>query len=97
MTEESKMAMRATKCANIIMCLCELYGLSFQEATDIFYQSETEGLIEDGVADLQCRSNKYLASLVWEEYQEAAGDKKQIMTNSSQSSSISGSDPVTCY
>jgi hypothetical protein len=31
-------------------------------------QSETAGLIEDGVADLQCRSDKYLASLVWEEY-----------------------------
>lgn len=64
------MAMRAAKCANIIMSLRELYGLSLQEATDIFYQSDTVGLIEDGVADLQCRSDKYLASLVWEEYQE---------------------------
>ncbi len=70
MTEESKMAMRATKCANIIMSLCELYALPIQEATDIFYQSETAGLIEDGVADLQCRSDKYLATLVWEEFQE---------------------------
>lgn len=67
------MAMRATKCANIIMSLCELYGLSLQEATDIFYQSDTVGLIEDGVADLQCRSDKYLASLIWEEYQELQG------------------------
>lgn len=68
MTDESKMVMRAAKCAHIIMALCELYGLSLQEATDVFYQSETAGLIEDGVADLQCRSDKYLASLVWEEY-----------------------------
>ena len=71
MTEESKMAMRTTKCVNIIMSLCELYGLSLQEATDIFYQSETGRLIEDGIADLQCRSNKYLAILVWEEFQES--------------------------
>ncbi|MBO5233375.1 MAG: DUF3791 domain-containing protein [Prevotella sp.] len=52
------------------MALCELYGLSLQESTDIFYQSDTAELIEEGVADLQCRSDKYLASLIWEEYQE---------------------------
>lgn len=52
------------------MSLRELYGLSLQEATDVFYQSETAGLIEDGIADLQCRSNKYLATLVWDEFQE---------------------------
>lgn len=70
MTDESKMAMRAAKCAHIIMDLRELYGVSLQDATDMFYQSETAKLIEDGVADLQCRSDKYLASLVWEEHQE---------------------------
>lgn len=70
MTDESKMVMRSTKCANIIIALGELYGLSYQEATDIFYSSETAELIEEGVADLQCRSDKYLASLVWEEFQE---------------------------
>lgn len=70
MTEESKMAMRAAKCANIIMSLRDLYGLSLQEATDVFYQSETAGLIEDEISDLQCRSDKYLATLVWEEFQE---------------------------
>lgn len=71
MTEESKLAMRATKCANIITSLCSLFGISLQQATDIFYNSETAGLIEDGIADLQCRSDKYLATLVWEEYQES--------------------------
>ena len=70
MTDESKMVMRAAKCANIIMALGELYGLPIQEATDVFYSSETADLIEEGVADLQCRSDKYLASLVWEEFQE---------------------------
>lgn len=70
MTEESRMVMRGTKCANIIMSMCELFDLSVQKATDIFYDSETARLIEEGVADLQCRSDKYLATLVWEEYQE---------------------------
>ncbi|MDE5858475.1 MAG: DUF3791 domain-containing protein [Muribaculaceae bacterium] len=69
MTEESKVALRATKVANIILSLSEMYNFSIQDATDIYYKSVTSGLIEDGIADLQCRSNKYLASLVWDEYQ----------------------------
>ena len=64
------MVMRAAKIANIIVCLCELYDMSLQEATDMFYKSTTSDLIEEGVADLQCRSDKYLATLVWEEYRE---------------------------
>jgi len=71
MTEESRLVMRGNKCANIILSLCELYNLSIQEATDIFYHSESAGLIEDGVADLHCRSDKYLATLIWDEFQES--------------------------
>ena len=70
MTEESKMVMRAEKVANIIMCLCDLYKISLQEATDMYYKSATADMIETGVADLQCRSDKYLATLVWDEHQE---------------------------
>ncbi len=70
MTQESIMALRASKCANIIKAICELSNLSINEATDIFYRSETAGLIEEGVADLQCRSDKYLATVVLEEYHE---------------------------
>ena len=70
MTEESKMALRATKIANIIMSLSELYNVSLQDATDIYYRSTTSDLIDEGVADLHCRSDKYLANLVWEEFQE---------------------------
>lgn len=70
MTEESRIVLRAKKCANIITSISELYGVSLQEATDIFYTSETAALIEDGVADLHCRSEKYLATLVWDEMKE---------------------------
>ncbi len=72
MTEESKMVFLANKSANIIKSLCDLYGTSIQEAADIYYQSDTSELIEEGVGDLQCRSNKYLATLIWDEHQEAA-------------------------
>lgn len=71
MTEESKVAFQAGKSANVIKSLSELYGLSLQEATDIYYQSDTSALIEDGIADLHCRSDKYLASVIWEEHQES--------------------------
>lgn len=70
MTEESKTVLRGNKCANIILSLCELYDITMEKATDIFYKSETSKLIEDKVADLHCRSEKYLASLVWDEYNE---------------------------
>ena len=56
--------MQANKSANVIKAICELYGVSLQEAVDAYYQSDTSELIEDGVADLQCRSDKYLATII---------------------------------
>ena len=70
MTEEGRIALRATKTANIILSLCELYKISLERATDIYYNSATAEMIEEGVADLHCRSEKYLAMLIWEEYSE---------------------------
>lgn len=70
MTEVSKQIIHSEQCARIIMCISEMAGVSIQEATDMFYESQTANLIEEGVADLHCRSDKYLATLVIEEYQE---------------------------
>lgn len=70
MTEESKLAFQASKSANIIKSLRDLYGLSLKDAADIYYQSDTSELIEYGIADLHCRSSKYLATVIWEEYQD---------------------------
>lgn len=70
MTEESKVVLKASKVVNIIMSLCDLYNIPIKEATDIYYKSTTSSLIEEGVADLQCRSDKYLATLIWEEFME---------------------------
>ena len=68
MSEESKQIIRSAQCARIIMCISEMHGVSLQEAADIYYNSETSNLIEEGVADLHCRSDKYLAEEVWREY-----------------------------
>lgn len=69
MTQESNLALRAAKVARVITSLCDLFNISLQDATDLYYNSSTSELIEDGVADLQCRSDKYLATLIWEEFQ----------------------------
>ena len=68
--DESKQTLRSAQCARIIICISNLYGVPLDEATDIYYNSETANLIEEGVADLHCRSDKYLAGEVWREYQE---------------------------
>ena len=67
---DTDLVLRANKNAAIIMAMTELFGISIQEATNIYYLSETAQLIEDKVADLHCRSEKYLATLVWEEHLE---------------------------
>ena len=68
MSEDSKLIIRSAKCARIILCISEMYGVSLEEATDIYYNSETSNMIEEEVADLHCRSDKYLAEEVWNEY-----------------------------
>lgn len=68
MSEESRQIIRSAQCARIITCISEMYNVTLQEATDLYYSSETANLIEEGVADLHCRSDKYLAEEVWQEY-----------------------------
>lgn len=70
MSEDSKQILKSAKCANIILCISEMHGIPLDEATDIYYRSETANMIEEGVADLHCRSDKYLAEEVWKEYQD---------------------------
>lgn len=67
---ETELYLRGNKNASIILAMTELFGVSIQDATNIYYLSETARLIEEKVADLHCRSEKYLATLVWEEHLE---------------------------
>ena len=71
MSDESKQILRSSQCARIIVCISEMFEVSLDKATDIFYNSETANMIEEGIADLHCRSDKYLAGEVWREYQES--------------------------
>jgi len=71
MSDESKQILRSSQCARIIVCISEMFNVSLDKATDIFYSSETASMIEEGIADLHCRSDRYLAGEVWREYQES--------------------------
>lgn len=64
---ETELVLRGNKNAAIIMAMNKLFGLSIEDATNIYFQSETARLIEDKIADLHCRNENYLATLVWDE------------------------------
>ena len=58
------------KCARIIELLSQHFGGDRIQAMDVFYNSDTAQMIQDGVADLHCRSDQYLAEEIYREYQE---------------------------
>lgn len=60
-------AILEAKYARIIAAISELHGVSLEESMDIFYKSPLLPLIEEGVADLHCRSDHYLAEEIWRE------------------------------
>ncbi|MBR5957227.1 MAG: DUF3791 domain-containing protein [Salinivirgaceae bacterium] len=70
MSDEGLQILKSAQCARIIANISEMFGVTLEDATDIYYGSETASMIEDGVADLHCRSDKYLAGEVWRGYQE---------------------------
>lgn len=55
------------KYARIIEEMSRMYHITMEEAMDRFYSSDTLQLMEEGVADLHCRSDKYLAEEIWNE------------------------------
>lgn len=64
--DEGWHAILEAKFARIISEISKMYNVSLDDAMDMFYNSETMQLME-GVADLHCRSEKYLAEEVWRE------------------------------
>ena len=68
MTDEARQNILDEKFSHIIVALSEQHNISIEQAMDIFYNSTTSQPIEEGVADLHCRSSKYLADVIWDEY-----------------------------
>lgn len=57
------------KYARVIALFAQKSGLSLDAALDFFYRSEEYKLLREGVADLHCMSDDYLAEDMKEEYE----------------------------
>ena len=49
------------KCANVIKAYSEMAGIPLREAFDVFYKSNLYLEIREGISDMHCRSDGYLA------------------------------------
>lgn len=56
------------KYARIIECFAKQQGISLDEALDLFYRSEVYQLMREGVSDMHCMSDLYLAEELRLEY-----------------------------
>ena len=57
------------KYARVIECYAKQQGISLDEALDLFYRSEVYQLMREGVSDMHCMSDLYLAEELRLEYQ----------------------------
>lgn len=56
------------KYARIVKMFAEMSNLTYEDALGKFYDSQTYDLISNGVADLHCFSDEYLADELLIEY-----------------------------
>jgi hypothetical protein len=57
------------KYARIVAIFAKETGMSLEDALSFFYDSDTYKLISEGVADMHCRSDEYLADELIMEYE----------------------------
>lgn len=70
MNDLGKQTILQMKYARIIAAISKKMNIDETIAMDIFYNSETMQLINEGVGDLHCRSDLYLAEEIIREYTE---------------------------
>lgn len=58
------------KYARVIECFAKQQGISLDKALDLFYRSEVYQLIREGISDMHCMSDLYLAEELRLEYEE---------------------------
>lgn len=58
------------KYSRVIECFARKVGISLDYALDFFYRSEVYRLVHDGVSDMHCMSDEYLADELKMEYEE---------------------------
>jgi len=60
---------------SVINAFALMGNISLREALDLFYKSEIYKEMRDGVSDMHCRSDKYLAEDLLNEYAYLYRDK----------------------
>lgn len=63
------------KYCRVVECFAKKQGLSLDAALAFFYHSEVYQLMRDGVSDMHCMSDAYLAEELKQEYTEKVPDK----------------------
>ena len=58
------------KYSRVIECFAKQQGLSLDAALGLFYHSEVYQLMRDGISDMHCMSDAYLADELEQEYAE---------------------------
>lgn len=56
------------KYSRVIECFAKMQGVSLDAALDFFYHSQVYQLVRDGVSDMHCMSDEYLAEELRQEY-----------------------------
>ena len=64
------------KYARIVAIFAKESGMTLEDALAFFYDSDTYDLISNGVADMHCRSDEYLAEELMMEYDEQVKSKE---------------------
>ena len=59
------------KYSRVVVLFAAQQGLSMEDALDFFYHSETYQELREGIADLHCRSDQYVADELAAEYRES--------------------------
>ena len=59
------------KYARIVAIFAKESGMALEDALSFFYDPDTSKLISEGVADMHCRSDEYLADELMLEYQSS--------------------------
>ena len=63
------------KYSRVIECFAKRQGLSLNAALDFFYHSEVYQLMREGVSDMHCMSDEYLADELEQEYADKMPQK----------------------
>ena len=68
---EANKTIHQNKKARIVDIFARESGMTLEDALGFFYDSDTYRLISEGIADMHCRSDEYLADELMLELEEA--------------------------